>query len=166
MKAPQIFLSYADEDAFEASLLQSSVETLLNDLKVRVWTYKRDQAGDERNIGRGLRERIRESSAVIMLISQFTLASGATQWMELACADAFDVPTFVLLHHVTFDTIKHSEKGVPPLLLQRQCTLAVDWQQLEPDLRRCCGVNTESHDSDRAVSGTQTGSAPEDGSQS
>jgi hypothetical protein len=137
MKPLRILLSHANEDAFEASLLQSCLESLLNDLGVSVWSYKRDQSGDEKNVGEGLRERIHESVAVIMLISQYTLESGATQWMELAYADAFDIPTFVLLHHVTFEDLKRWS-GAPPLLLQRQCTLAVNWLALESDLRRSC----------------------------
>ena len=134
----QIFLSYAGEDGFEASLLQTAIETLLRDLGVLVWTYDRDQAGDQRHIGSSLRDRVRESVAAIILVSQFTLQSGATQWMELAYADAFAVPTFVLLHHITFDVLKGSETDVPPLVLEGQCTPAVSWRLLESDLRRCC----------------------------
>jgi hypothetical protein len=69
-----------------------------------------------------------------MLVSQFTLESGATQWMELAYADAFDVPTFVLMHHITFADLK-SKSGVPPLVLEGQCTPAIDWRSLENDVR-------------------------------
>lgn len=135
---PQVFLSYAGEDGFEAALLQQAVETLLRDFSVLVWTYERDQARDERHVGTSLRERIRHSVAAIILISQFTLSSGATQWMELAYADAFDVPTFILLHHITYDTLKASETGVPPLVLEGQCTPAGSWRLLEDDFRRCC----------------------------
>jgi len=134
MEAPQIFLSHADEDAFEAALLQSYLERSLVDLDVRVWSYKRDQARDERSIGVSIRERVRESVAVIMLVSQFTIASGAAQWMELAYADAFGVPTFVLMHHITFEDLK-TKSGVPPLVLEGQCTPAIDWRLMEPDLR-------------------------------
>lgn len=165
MNAPQIFLSYAGEDAFEASLLQRCIERLLGDLNVRVWTYNRDQAGDERSIGRSLRERVRESSAVIMLVSQFTLTLGINQWMELAYADAFNIPTFVLLHHINFDDLKHSERGIPPLILEGQCTPAIDWLSLEGDLRRhCCannkvvesaGVTPETHVEDISETGSK-----------
>lgn len=141
MESPQIFLSYAGADAFEASLLQRCIENLLSDIGARVWAYKRDQPGNERNIGRSLKERVRESSVVIMLVSQFTLSSSITQWMELAYADAFDVPTFVLLHHLSFDDLKHSERGIPPLIIEGQCTPAIDWPLLESDLRRYCVTN-------------------------
>lgn len=134
---PQIFLSYAGEDGFEAALLQEAIETLLGDLNVLVWTYERDQARDERHVGSSLRERVRGSMAAIILVSQFTLASGATQWMELAYADAFAVPTFILLHHITYDVLKASETGVPPLVLEGQCNPATSWRRLEADLRRC-----------------------------
>lgn len=137
METPQIFLSYADEDDFEASLLQSYLENYPADLHVRVWSYNRDQAKDERSIGGSIRERVRESIAVIMLVSRFTLESGATQWMELAYADAFEIPSFVLLHHITFEDLK-GKSGVPPLILEGQCTPAIEWRSLEGDLRRCC----------------------------
>ena len=166
MKSAQIFLSYAGEDAFEASLLQRCIENLLGDIGVRVWTYRRDQAGDERNIGRSLKERVRESSVVIMLISQFTLSSGATQWMELAYADAFDIPTFVLLHHISFDDLTHSEKGVPPLIIEGQCTPAIDWQSLESELRRYCDIKGKPVISAGAVPEGQNKDAPETWSQS
>lgn len=80
-------------------MLQAAIESMLADLDVVVWTYGRDQARDVRSIGASLKERLRESSAVVVLVSQFTLASGASQWVELAYADAFGLPTFILLHH-------------------------------------------------------------------
>jgi hypothetical protein len=143
---PQIFLSHADEDTFEASLLQACLEITLGDLNVRVWSYKRDQPGDERTIARSLPDRVRESSAAIFLISQFTLKSGATQWMELAYADAFGIPIFVLLHHLSFETLRRAERNVPPLLIEGQCTLAGDWRSLESALRRCCGTDDDCPD--------------------
>lgn len=160
MTSPQIFLSYAGEDAFEASLLQRCIDDLLGDIGVRVWTYRRDQAGDERNIGSSLKERVRESYVVIMLVSQFTLSSGATQWMELAYADAFDIPTFVLLHHISFDDLTHSERDVPPLITEGQCTPASDRQSLESELRRYCDINDKSVISAGAVPEGQDKSAP------
>ena len=45
-----IFLSYAGDDGFEASLLQYAVEHLLDDLHAKVWTYQRDQAHDQKAI--------------------------------------------------------------------------------------------------------------------
>jgi len=141
MATIQIFLSHAGEDAFEAGLLQVQLENSLSDLGARVWSYKRDQAGDERNVGSSIRERVRESAAVIMLVSQYTLEAGATQWMELAYADAFDIPTFVLMHHITFDDLKRSS-GVPPLVLEGQSTQAVNWRSVEAELRRKLKANS------------------------
>jgi hypothetical protein len=140
MATNQIFLSHADEDAFEAELLQLQLENSLSDHGVRVWSYKRDQAGDERNIGSSIRERVRESAAVIMLVSQYTIGSGATQWMELAYADAFNIPTFVLMHHMTFEDLKRSS-GVPPLVLQGQSMPAVNWRSVEAELREKLKAN-------------------------
>lgn len=132
----QIFLSYAGEDAFEAILLQDAVESLLQDLHERVWTYGRDQARDERSISTSLRDRIKNSCAAIVLLSRFTLEAGATQWMEIAYADAFGIPTFILLHHLTFEELKRADRGVPPLILEGQCTPAAEWRSLENDLRK------------------------------
>ena len=136
MNVSQIFLSYMEENEFEADLFQASLESLLSDTKVKVWTYRRDQTGDQTAIARSLREQIKRSQAAIMLMSQYTLQSGATQWMELAYADAFEIPTFVLLHQITFEDVKKMP-GVPPLLLERQCVPAVLWRSLETDFRRC-----------------------------
>jgi hypothetical protein len=138
LKSPQFFLSYAGEDAFEAVLLKEAIEVLLHDIGVRVWAFGRDQARDQRSIGTSLKERVRESVAVIMLLSRFTLESGATQWMELAYADAYGIPAFILLHRLTYDELM-GEAGVPPLIRESQCTLAVEWRSLENGLRDCCG---------------------------
>src|SRR5690242_16438440 len=121
-RRPQIFLSYSGEDAFEAGLLQYAIETQLKDLRPTVWTYHRDQPRDQRNIGKSLKDSVRLSVAAVFLISPSTLISGATQWMELGYADAFSVPTFVLLHRVTFEKLRGRKKGVPPYLLASQCS--------------------------------------------
>jgi len=80
-----------------------------------VWTYERDQAKSERQIGKSLKLRIQNSVAAIFLASPSTFNAGAAQWMELAYADAFDVPIFVLLHQMTFKTLRTKEEGVPTL---------------------------------------------------
>lgn len=131
----QIFLSYSGEDAFEASLLQYAIEHMLAELNVKVWTYQRDQAKDQRSIGKSLKDHVRGSSATVFLVSPSTLMSGAAQWMELAYSDAFDVPTFILLHRMTFGELKGREKGVPPLLLEGQCNAAADWKGVVEAIR-------------------------------
>lgn len=136
----KIFLSYSGEDSFEASLLQFAYESLLSDLGVKVWTYQRDQSKNERDISASLKKRVKESKATIFLVSPYTLKSGAAQWMELAYSDAFDIPTFVLLHHLTYNDLKNREKGVPPLLLAGQCNQALEWRSIEQDLRNSIGV--------------------------
>jgi hypothetical protein len=128
-------------------LLKEAIELLFEGARVRVWAFGRDQPGDQRSVGTSLRDRVRESLAFIILISRFTLESGATQWMELAYADAFEIPAFILLHHLTFDELKRAGRGAPPLVLEGQCTLAADWRSLENGLRACCvkkGVITSS----------------------
>ena len=117
----ELFLSYSGDDAFEANLLQYALEVMLADVGVKVWTFQRDQSKGQRSIARSLRARVRQSKATIFLVSPTTLNSGATQWVELGYSDAFNVPTFVLLHHVSFNDLKSHEKGVPPLLLEGQC---------------------------------------------
>jgi hypothetical protein len=96
---PRVFLSYSRRDGFEAALLQHWIETRLASMAVMVWTFERDQRGDERNVSESLKNVVRESMAVVFLLSPYTIESGAAQWMELAYADAFGIPTFVLLHH-------------------------------------------------------------------
>jgi hypothetical protein len=83
---------------------------MLADRNVTVWTYQRDQARDQRSIGKSLKDRVRESGATLFLVSPSTLEAGAAQWMELAYADAYDVPTFVILHHLTFVELKGRER--------------------------------------------------------
>ncbi|SPF55102.1 hypothetical protein SBA4_6910009 [Candidatus Sulfopaludibacter sp. SbA4] len=149
LKSPQFFLSYAGEDAFEATLLKEAIESLLQDTGVRVWAFGRDQAGDQRSVGKSLKERVRESAVVILLLSRFTLEAGANQWMELAYADAFDIPTFILLHHLTFDELKRAEPGAPSLVLEGQCTVASEWHSLETGLRECCLKKMSEHRSSK-----------------
>ena len=135
MGAPQVFISYSGHDSFEASLLQYALETLLDGEGVVAWTFQRDQARSEKEIAQSLKDRVRESAATIFLVSPTTLDGGATQWMELAYSDAFDVPTFVLLHHLDFQELKRRESGVPPLLLSSQCNSALDWKDIAEDIR-------------------------------
>ena len=98
----QVFISYSGRDEFEASLLQFALEHLLKNEGVVTWTFQRDQARSEKEIAASLKKRVRESAASIFLVSPDTLESGASQWMELAYADAFDVTTFVLLSHLNY----------------------------------------------------------------
>ena len=124
----EIFLSYSGKDSFEATLLQFALERLLEDLSVTVWTYERDQDKAERRVAQSLKVRVQRASAAVFLASPATFASGAAQWMELAYADAFDVPIYVLLHRLTFAEVKAREEGVPPLLLEGQCNPASQWR--------------------------------------
>lgn len=135
MGAPQVFISYSGHDAFEASLLQYALETLLADEGVVAWTFQRDQARSQKDIAVSLKQRVRDSVATVFLVSPTTLDSGATQWMELAYADAFDVATFVLLHHLDYQQLKSADRGVPPLLLSSECNSALDWREIAEDIR-------------------------------
>ncbi len=136
MTEPQVFVSYSGHDEFEAGLLQFALETILCDEKVIAWTYQRDQARSEREIAQSIKERVRNSCATVFIVSPTTLARGATQWMELAYADAFDVTTFVLLHHLKYSELKSAEGGVSPLLLAGQCNSATEWRTVIEDIRR------------------------------
>ncbi len=51
---------------------------------------------------------------LVFLVSPSTLDGGAAQWMELAYADAFNVRTFVLLHHLRFHELKARAESHPP----------------------------------------------------
>ena len=136
MEKRQVFISYAGRDAFEASLLQYALESILGREGVEAWTFQRDQARSEKEIARSLKDRVRESCASIFLVSPDTLESGATQWMELAYADAFNVPTFVLLHHLEFGDLRQRATKVPPLILSSQCNSASEWKVVIEDIRK------------------------------
>lgn len=49
---------------------------------------------------------------MLLLVSPSTIEDGATQWMELAYADAFDVTIFVLLHHLDLKALRERRRGV------------------------------------------------------
>lgn len=136
MTGLRIFLSYSRQDQFEAALLQHWLETRFGGDGVSVWTFERDQRRDEANVSRSLKETVRESAAVVFLLSPFTIEAGAAQWMELGYADAFGIPTFILLHHMTHGELMQIARGVPPLVRQSQCTPAIEWRGMEHDLRR------------------------------
>ena len=131
----RIFISYSGHDSFEASLLQYAIETMLSSENVSAWTYERDQARSESDVAAALKDSIRNSAATVFLVSPATINGGAAQWMELAYADAFGIPTFVLLHHLDFRNLKARERGVPPLLLASQCNSAQQWRTIVDDLR-------------------------------
>ncbi len=136
-----IFLSYSSEHAFEAELLQFAYEALLQDLDARVWTYQRDQARDEKAIARSLKAQVKQSKAVVFLVTPNTLNKGATQWMELAYADAFDIPTFILMHQIKYDELK--SRNAPPLLLSGQCNDSDQWRRLAEDIRNIFHSNSK-----------------------
>jgi hypothetical protein len=135
MTNAQVFISYSGHDAFEASLLQYAIETMLASERVTAWTYQRDQGRSEKEIAAALKESVRKSLATVFIVSPSTIDGGAAQWMELAYADAFGVKTFVLLHHLEYRELKSKERGVPPLLLASQCNSALQWKVIVDDLR-------------------------------
>jgi hypothetical protein len=113
MKRLQIFISYAGHDAFEAALLQFAIETLLAPEGIMAWTFQRDQSRSEKAIAAALKKSVYESIATILIVSPSTIDGGAAQWIELAYSDAFNVKTFVLLHHLDFNDLKNRERGAP-----------------------------------------------------
>ena len=135
MLKPYVFISYAGEDEFEAELLKFAVEILMADIGVSAWIFQQDQDRAERDVAESLKERVKLSSSMIFLVSPTTLARGGTQWMELAYAHAFDVPPFVLLHHLQYEDLRAPGSGVPPLLLEGQCNAATDWRRVAEDIR-------------------------------
>lgn len=135
MKRLQVFISYAGHDAFEAALLQFAIETLLAAENITAWTFQRDQSRSEKEIATALKKSVRDSIATVFIVSPTTIEGGAAQWMELAYSDAFDVKTFVLLHHLDYNNLKNRERGVPPLLLASQCNSAMEWRAIIEDIR-------------------------------
>lgn len=140
-KSNNIFLSYSGGDAFEAGLLQFAFEVLMEDLEVKVWTYERDQNKAEKDILQNLMARIKESRAMIFLLSPSTLDDGLSQWMELGHSDAYEIPTFILLHRLTHDDLAEREKS--SLLLARELNEARDWKLIEPELRKIIGGDND-----------------------
>jgi hypothetical protein len=136
MKKAQIFISYSGHDDFEASLLQFAFEKLLEEKGVTTWTFQRDQKHSEKEIASSLKEKVKQSIATVFLVSPSTLESGATQWMELAYSDAFNVETYILLHHLSYTDLKKYERGIPPLLLSSQCNSALEWKKIAADISR------------------------------
>lgn len=134
MKRPNVFISHAGHDAFEATLLQYAIESKLKPESVKAWTFERDQSRSEKDIAAALKDAVRNSIATVFIVSPSTIEGGAAQWMELAYSDAFDVKTFVLLHHLEYHDLKARERGVPPLLLASQCSPALDWQKVVEDI--------------------------------
>lgn len=135
MNKAQVFISYSGHDAFEASLLQFAIETILAPERVTAWTFQRDQQRSEKEIATALKKSVRESVATVFIVSPSTIDGGAAQWMELAYSDAFDVKTFVLLHHLDYNELKSKDRGVPPLLLASQCNAAQQWKTIVEDIR-------------------------------
>lgn len=135
MTRPQVFISYSGKDEFEASLLQYAIESMLSGEGVTAWTYQRDQHRSEKEIAARLKEAVRDSFALIFLLSPQTIDGGAAQWMEFAYADAFEIRTFILLHRLEYDELKVAEHGIPPLLLASQCNTALDWRLVIRDIQ-------------------------------
>jgi len=135
MSGARVFISYSGHDAFEASLLQYAIETMLAAQAVSAWTYQRDQSRAEKDVAAALKQSVRDSLATVFLVSPTTLEGGAAQWMELAYADAFEVKTFILLHHLDYQELKRRERGVPPLLLASQCNSALEWKRIVEEIR-------------------------------
>ena len=83
----QIFLSHTGEDAFEADLLQLTLERWLADLNVKVWSYLRDQSTAERRVSGEILSQVRRSDAMLYLVSPATLdgsCTPATDWRKVA----------------------------------------------------------------------------------
>lgn len=135
MNKAQVFISYSGHDAFEASLLQFAIETMLAPEQVTAWTFQRDQQRSEKEIAAALKKSVQESVATVFIVSPSTIDGGAAQWMELAYSDAFNVKTFVLLHHLDYSELKSKDRGVPPLLLVSQCNDAQQWKAIVEDIR-------------------------------
>src|SRR5689334_15152502 len=110
---PQVFLSHAAEDSFEAGLLQRVLEI---EMPVKVWAYGRDQERGNGTVAANMRKAIDDARAAIFLVSPSTLDSGLTQCYELGCFDTTGIPCFVLLHHMTYHEMLASGRTPPPLI--------------------------------------------------
>jgi len=131
----KIFLSHSRDDSCEASLLQFAMETLLKPFTVTVWSYQRDQSPTTRSVASTLKDQVKGSVATVFLASPSTIKGGASQWMELAYADAFSIPTYVLLHRINYRNIKIKERNVAPFLTEGQCSPSTEWRTIIHDLK-------------------------------
>lgn len=131
----QIFISYASQDAFEADLLQYVVESTLKEVNITAWTFHRDQNLSEKEIAESLKHQIKQSAALIILISPYTIEHGSTQWMELAYADSFDIKIYIMLHHLTYQELKERKSGVPPFVFASQCNQSLEWRKIMNEIK-------------------------------
>ena len=131
----QIFLSHTGKDAFEADLLQITLEGLLADLDVKVWSYLRDQSTGERRVSSSNLAQVRKSEAMIYLVSPATLEGGANQTIELGYAEALEKHIEVILHRLTYDDLKSAGSKVPITVLEGSCTPATEWRKVAQALR-------------------------------
>ena len=60
--------------------------------------------------------------------------------MEFGYAHAFEIQTFVLLHHLTYQQLIQ-KKSAPPALQKKQCNKAIEWESIESELTEVMGVN-------------------------
>lgn len=127
----QVFISYSGDDEFEADLLKFALETSLQNKNVVAWIFQKDQKKSEKEIAQSLKARVKESIATIFLVSPTT---GPAQWTELAYADAFNIETFILLHHLSYNELKNKGINAPPLLLSSHCNDAVEWKNIVTDI--------------------------------
>jgi hypothetical protein len=131
----QIFLSHTGEDAFEADLLQLTLERWLADLNVKVWSYLRDQSTAERRVSGEILSQVRRSDAMLYLVSPATLDGGANQTIELGYAEALEKRIEVMLHRLSYDDLKAAGRKVPISVLEGSCTPATDWRKVAQSLR-------------------------------
>lgn len=138
MKKLQIFISYSSHNEFEATLLQFAIEKLLEDKKVSVWTFQKDQKCSEKEVANSIKQKVKESIATVFLVSPYTLKSGATQWMELAYSHAFNVETYILLHNLSYKDLQTKGRSIPPLVTSSQCNLATKWELIINKMGTLC----------------------------
>lgn len=97
---------------------------MLADLDIKVWSYLRDQSTGERRVSGRILEQVRQSSAMIYLVSPATLEGGANQTIELGYAEAFDKRIEVILHRLDYDDLTAAGSKVPLSVLAGSCTPA------------------------------------------
>lgn len=130
----KIFLSFASPDRFEALLLKIVLRRVyLRAHRPSIWIYTHDQAPTTPNVPVSLKREVKSSDAFILLLSRSTLNRGSNQWMELAYADAYKKPTFVLLHRINYDVVK-KHRNTPVFLQPKHCTHSRDWKSMVPKL--------------------------------
>ena len=92
-----VFISFSSEDIDEVNLLRGQAKNENSNIEFNDWSLKKPFNSDEANyIKRGIRERIRQSSATIVYLSDNTAGS---EWVNWEIQESVDMGKAVVAMH-------------------------------------------------------------------